>query len=51
MSTDEKQALFDNTARSISGVPLEIQLRHIHNCSKADSAYGAGVAKALGINI
>ena len=41
--------LFDNTARSIGDAPREIQLRHIRNCTKADPAYGAGVAKALGI--
>ena len=27
----------------------EVQLRHIGHCLKADPAYGAGVAKALGI--
>ena len=29
--------------------PMEIKLRHVGNCTKADPAYGAGVAKALGI--
>jgi catalase len=29
--------------------PLEIQLRHIGNCLKADPEYGKGFAKALGI--
>ena len=29
--------------------PREIQLRQIGNCLKADPAYGAGVAKALGV--
>jgi catalase len=29
--------------------PKEVKVRHIGNCLKADSAYGAGVAKALGI--
>jgi len=46
----EKQALlFANTARAISGVPSEIQIRHIGNCLKADPAYGKGVANALDI--
>ncbi len=49
MSPEQQQALFDNTARSICQAPKEIQLRHIGNCLKADSAYGKGVAKALGI--
>ena len=28
---------------------MEVKVRHIGNCSKADPAYGAGVAVALGI--
>jgi catalase len=47
----QRQALFDNTARSISGAPKDIQLRHIRHCLKADGAYGEGVAKALGIPV
>ena len=35
--------------RSIGGAPVEIQQRHIDHCTRADPAYGAGVAKALGI--
>lgn len=49
MSPAQQQTLFDNTARSIGGALVEIQKRHIANCNKADSAYGAGVAKALGL--
>ncbi len=49
MAPDQQQALFDNTARSIGDAPRDIQIRHIGNCLKADAAYGAGVAKALGI--
>jgi catalase len=47
MSDEQKQALFDNTARAIHGVPVEIQQRHIDHCAKADPAYGEGVAKAI----
>ena len=36
-------------ARAMAGVPREIQIRLIYNCSKADPAYGKGVADALGI--
>jgi catalase len=50
MSPEQKQTLFENTARSLGGAPREIQLRHVANCSKADPAYGAGVANALGIS-
>jgi catalase len=44
---EEQQRLFENTARAIVGASLVVQERHISNCSKADPAYGAGVAKAL----
>ncbi|GAB6407463.1 catalase [Pseudomonas sp. MHK4] len=47
MSNAQKQALFENTARSLSGVSQEVQQRHIANCSKADPYYGAGVSRAL----
>jgi catalase len=49
MSATQKKALFGNTARSIGEAPMEIQLRHIGNCMKADPAYGKGVAEALKI--
>jgi catalase len=46
----EKQALlFANTARAIGDAPMEVKIRHIGNCMKADPAYGKGVADALGI--
>jgi catalase len=46
----EKQALlFGNTARALGDAPLEVKIRHIGNCLKADPAYGQGVAEALGI--
>ncbi|MCX6556346.1 MAG: catalase [Candidatus Aminicenantes bacterium] len=46
----EKQALlFANTAADIANASREIKIRHIGNCLKADPAYGAGVAKAIGI--
>jgi catalase len=51
MSPAQQQVLFDNTARSIGGASREVQLRHIRHCAKADPAYGAGVAKALGIDM
>ncbi len=49
MTPAQQQALFDNTARSIAEAGRDIQLRHIANCMKADPAYGAGIARALGI--
>ncbi len=47
MTPEKQQLLFENTARSLGGASKEIQQRHIANCSKADPAYGAGVAAAL----
>jgi catalase len=47
MGAKQKQALFENTARAMQGVPRAIQQRHIDHCTKADKAYGAGVAKAI----
>ncbi|RJP18829.1 MAG: catalase, partial [Candidatus Omnitrophota bacterium] len=49
MSPEQQKALFENTARAMSDAPKEIKIRHIGNCLKADPAYGAGVARALGI--
>ena len=51
MTPEQQQTLFENTARSLGEAPREIQLRHIENCTKADPAYGAGIALALGISI
>ncbi len=51
MSPAQQQALFDNTARAMGDAPDDIKRRHIGNCSQADPAYGAGVAKALGIPV
>ena len=47
MTPAQQQVLFDNTARSVGGASKAIQQRHIDNCTKADAAYGAGVAAAL----
>lgn len=49
MTPAQQQALFANTAASIGGASRDVQIRHIRNCLKADPAYGAGLAKALGI--
>jgi catalase len=47
LSIEEKQRLFDNTARAMGDAEQEVKDRHIYNCTKADPAYGAGVAAAL----
>lgn len=51
MTPEKQQALFENTARNMEGVPEFIKMRHIENCLKADPAYGEGVAKAMGISL
>lgn len=49
MNEEQKQVLFENTARNMRGAEKFVKIRHIGNCYKADPAYGEGVAKALGI--
>lgn len=49
MTPAQQQLLFDNTARAMGDAPQDIKQRHIGHCLKADPAYGAGVAKALGL--
>lgn len=49
MSKAQQQVLFENTARALGDAPDFIKTRHINHCAKADPAYGAGVAKALGM--
>jgi len=49
MSPAQQQVLFENTARAMGDAPDFIKQRHIANCTKADPAYGAGVAKALNL--
>ncbi|MEA4861454.1 MAG: catalase [Sphaerochaeta sp.] len=51
MKADEKQRLFENTARNMQGTTVLVKKRHIRHCYLADKAYGEGVAKALGIPI
>ena len=51
LTPEKQQLLFENTARSVGGASKEIQQRHIANCTKADPAYGAGVATALQRNV
>ena len=47
MTKEQQQALFENTARNMSGVPEFIKIRHIKNCTKADIEYGKGIADAM----
>jgi catalase len=47
MTHEQKQLLFDNTARAINGATQDVLERHVANCRRADPAYGDGVARAL----
>lgn len=49
MSADQQQQLFNNIAEAMDGVPEEIIRRQLAHFHQADPAYGAGVAKALGL--
>ena len=47
MTAEQRQVLFENTARAIDGASEATIERHIANCTKADPAYGEGVRKAI----
>ncbi len=49
MGPDERQRLIDNIVRAMRPVAREIQERQIAHFSKADPAYGEGVAQGLGL--
>jgi len=50
MSADQQRQLFSNIAAAMKGVPEEIVRRQLAHFAKADTAYAAGVATALGLN-
>ena len=47
MTAAQRQALFDNTARSLGDAPDFVKRRHVDHCAMADPAYGSGVEAAL----
>ena len=49
MNDDQKQQLFNNLAEAMAGVPANIVERQLGHFHKANPAYAAGVASALGI--
>lgn len=51
MSKQQKQILFDNTARALGDALDFIQYRHIRNCYFCNPDYGEGIAKALGMTV
>ncbi|MEQ9198453.1 MAG: catalase-related domain-containing protein, partial [Rhodospirillales bacterium] len=50
MDDNQKAQLFGNIAGAMQGVPENIIRLQLGHFAKADPAYGAGVAKALGID-
>jgi catalase len=51
LSADEQERLMDNIAAAMTGVPEPIQLRQVGHFFRADPAYGAGVARRLGLRV
>jgi len=51
MNDHQKDLLFKNTAAAVGGAQKFIQVLHIRNCYKANTAYGTGVANALGLTM
>jgi len=49
MTPGQQQQLFGNVAAAMAGVPEEIVQRQLVHFHKADPAYAAGVANALGV--
>ena len=47
MNAEQRQALFDNTARAMAGVPDFIRQRHLEHCFACHKDYGEGVENAL----
>lgn len=50
-SAEEKERLFGNIGRHMSGVPEDIKKRALVHFYRIDPAYGAGVAKAIGVDV
>ncbi len=50
MSEQQREALYANTARHMANTAEFIKLRHIAHCTACDPEYGAGVARALGLD-
>ena len=51
LNAEQKQRLFDNIAAAMQGVPDTIKRRQIALFAKCDPAYGAGVARAVKLEV
>jgi catalase len=50
LNAEQRERLFRNIAEAMTGVPEAIVQRQLKHFHAADPAYGAGVAKALGVS-
>ena len=51
LKPDAKARLMDNIAAAMQGVPNEIVERKVVHFTRADPAYGAGVAQRMGVAV
>jgi len=51
MTSDQQALLISNIAGAMQSVTRDVQVRQLQHFSKADPAYGRGVATALGLNL
>ena len=51
MPADAKERLMDNIAAAMDGVPKNIVERQVVHFHRADPAYGAGVARRMGVGV
>lgn len=51
MSPEQQALLINNIAGTMAGVSAVVVMRQLQHFSKADPAYGEGIAKALGLNL
>jgi catalase len=49
MTSSQQEELMDNIVGSLKKVPMEIQQKMVEHFTRADKAYGGGVAKRLGL--
>jgi catalase len=49
LSSAEQERLVANTVRSMGDAPTWVKQRHVHNCWRADEAYGHRLALAFGL--
>ena len=51
MTAEQQGRLMDNIAEAMQGVPVEIVQRQVGHFHRADTAYGEGVARRMGVSV